>query len=549
MAIRQPLEMLYKWENEIPNNLFMRQPIDGQWHEWTWAETATEVRKMAAYIKSLDLPPQSKIGLVSKNCAHWMMCDLAIMMSGHISVPMYPNLTPDTIRQILEHSETKILFVGKLDDWAAMKPGVPENIRCISFPFYAHKEYDNWKDLISDVEPLSENVVRDPKEMATIIYTSGTTGVPKGVMHCFYNFGFAAENALNSINVNSNSVFFSYLPLSHIAERLLVEMGGYYTGGQVWFAESLDTFAKNLGEAQPTVFLGVPRIWAKFQEGVLMKMPQKKLDIFLKIPILSGIVKKKILKALGLGRATNIFTGAAPMAVSLLNWYKKLGITVQEAYAMTENCCYSHVSLSNNVKIGYVGQALPHCDCKIDPANNEILIKHDALMEGYYKDEQQTAESFTEDGYLRTGDEGSIDSDGFLKITGRVKDLFKTAKGKYVAPSPIELRIEANTDVDQVCLVGTNLPQPIALTVLSETGKMRAKEDIEASLTETMESINPTIDHHEQFAKMVIMKEPWTVENELLTPTLKVKRNAIEKLKTASYESWYNTEGTVVWEN
>jgi len=429
--------MLYQWESQSPDKVFMRQPIDGKYHEYTWKQTADEVRKMAAVLQGLDLPPQSKIGILSKNCVHWILSDLAIMMSGHTSIPMYPNLSEHTVKQILGHSETKVLFLGKLDDYALMKPGVPDDVYCISYPFYTEPGYDTWNDLTAKVEPIKENVVRDKDELATIIYTSGTTGVPKGVMHKFHNFGFAATHALvDKFGLDSNDRFFSYLPLCHIAEKFLVEMGGIYSGGRIDFAESLDTFAQNLAYSSPTVFLGVPRIWTKFQQGVLGKLPQGKMDKLLKIPILSGLIKKKIRKGLGLNEAKNIFTGAAPTPASLIEWFEKLGIRIQEAYAMTENCCYSHVTLNDKIKIGYVGAPLPYCDVKLSE-EGEILIKHEALMDGYYKEPEMTEESFT-DGYLKTGDKGEIDSEGFLKITGRVKDLFKTSKGKYVAPAPIE---------------------------------------------------------------------------------------------------------------
>ena len=546
MSLKSPLEMLYQWESKMPNTIFMRQPIDDVYHEYTWAQTAKEVRKMAAVLKGMDLPPQSKIGILSKNCIHWILSDLAIMMAGHISIPMYPNLSSHTVKQILEHSETKVLFVGKLDDYASMKPGVPEDVHCISFPFYVHSEYDNWNDLTANVEPIKEDIVRDKDELATIIYTSGTTGMPKGVMHTFHNFSFAATHALNTVGLDTAARFFSYLPLCHIAEKLLVEMGSIYTGGRVDFAESLDSFAKNLSFSSPTVFLGVPRIWTKFQQGILVKLPQKKMDTLFKIPILSGLIKKKVRKGLGLNEATNVFTGAAPTPASLIKWFQKLDINIQEAYAMTENCCYSHVTLNDNIKIGYVGAALPLCEVKLSD-ESEILIKHDALMTGYYKEPELTAESFI-DGYLRTGDKGEIDSDGFLKITGRVKDLFKTGKGKYVAPAPIELKIEASNDIEQVCVVGSGLPQPIALVVLSEVGKAKSKDDIEQSLTSTMEQVNTQIDHHENMPKFIVMKEEWTVENGILTPTMKIKRGDLEKLHSSNYEPWYNSQEKIIWQ-
>ncbi|MAX68169.1 MAG: hypothetical protein CMP60_00540 [Flavobacteriales bacterium] len=535
--------MMYKWEEEKGNEVFLSQPINSIWHDWTWEEVMLEVRKMAAYIKSLNLEKKSKIAILSKNCAHWIMSDLAIMMSGHISVPLYPNLSAKILNKILIHSETKLMFVGKLDDFEKMKSGIPSDVNCVTYPFYS-QNYPKWNDLIRDVFPLQENVIRDDNELVTIIYTSGTTGDPKGVMHKFYNFSFATTNAVNALPLKDES-FFSYLPLSHIAERLLIEMGSIYCGGKVSFAESLDTFAQNLSYSQPSVFLGVPRIWTKFQQGILAKLPQKKLNILLSIPIISSLIKKKIQKGLGLSKARNVFTGAAPTPAALIRWFESLGIIIQEAYAMTENTCYSHVSFREKIKIGSVGQALPLCDVKLSE-QNEIMIKHDALMDGYYKDEEKTNDTI-QNGWLYTGDEGEIDSEGFLKITGRVKDIFKTSKGKYVAPSPIELKLSANKNIEQVCIVGTEIPQPIALVVLSDRGREKTKEDLISSLEKTLEVVNPKLEKHEKIHNIIVVKEEWTIENNLLTPTMKIKRNAIEKIYRINYEEWYDSSKRIVF--
>lgn len=540
-----PLEMLYKWEKQNPDSLYMRQPINNQWHEWTWSQTAIQVRKMAAYLQSLDLEPNSKIAILSKNCAHWIMTDLAIMMSGHVSVPLYPNLKAESIKQILEHSETKLVFVGKLDAFEDMRPGIPKDMPCIAYPFYSEEGYPIWDDLTKDIDPISEDVVRDPMDLATIIYTSGTTGLPKGVMHKFYNFSFATSNAVPLLELKTEARFFSYLPLCHIAERLLVQMGSLYSGGMVSFAESLDTFAQNLSDTKPTVFLGVPRIWTKFQQGILSKLPQKRLNILLNIPFVSSLIKNKIKAGLGLQNADNVFTGAAPTPVSVLNWFKRLGIEIQEAYAMTENCCYSHVTLNDQIKFGFVGKALPHCDVKLSD-DKEILIKHVALMDGYYKEEKQTNETIV-DGWLHTGDEGYIDQQGYLKITGRVKDLFKTSKAKYVAPAPIEMKLSANKNIEQVCVVGSGLPQPIALITLSEYGKGRTKEDVAASLCKTVKIVNPKFDSHEHIKKIVILEKEWTIENNLLTPSMKIKRKEVESLYQDKYVEWYENDSSIIW--
>ena len=547
MEYKSPLSILYHWEKTTPQKIYLKQPVDDVWHTWTWKETGQEVRQVAAAILALQLPPKSHIGLISKNCAHWIICDLAIMMAGHTSIPLYPNLQAGTIKQILDHSEAKILFVGKLDDWDGMKAGVPESIKCIALSFCKLDNCESWTSFTKTHQPFQESIDRRATDICSIVYTSGTTGVPKGVMYSFDSFSFVAQHAIHHLGFKKIERFFSYLPLSHIAERVLVEMISLYIGGQVSFAESLQKFSQNLAEAKPTVFLGIHRIWTKFQQGVLVKIPQKKLDLLLRIPILSGLIKRKIKKSLGLSEASNILTGAAPTPPALIKWFDRIGIKIQEAYAMTENCCYSHVTLKNKIKIGFVGQPLPQCEVRLGE-KNEIEIKHKALMTGYYKENDMTKEALTTDGFLKTGDEGYIDEEGFLKITGRIKDLFKTAKGKYVAPSPIEMKFAGNSDLEQVCVVGSGLPQPMALITLSEKGKKRKKDEINEGLKNTLQLINTVLDAHEKVYKILILQEEWTIENHLLTPSFKIKRNEIEKKYAAFYQEWYDNKNVVTWQ-
>jgi len=335
--------------------------------------------------------------------------------------------------------------------------------------------------------------------------------------------------------------------MCHIAERLLIEMGSLYTGGKVSFAESLDTFPKNLQDTSPTIFLAVPRIWAKFQEKILEKMPQKKLNTLLSIPIISGIVKKKIRKALGLSNSDQVFSGAAPISTDLIKWFWKLDIKIQQAYAMTEDCCYSHTNYKDRNKIGTVGLRFPGVDLKFTE-QGEMLVKHPAMMKGYYKEEAMTREVFTEDGYFKTGDKAEVDAEGFLKITGRVKELFKTSKGKYVAPMPIELKFSANPDVGQVLVVGYTLPQPIAIITLSENGKKKDTTQLNHELLNTLNAINNTLDSFEKLEKIVVMQEEWTIQNNLLTPSMKIKRNEVEKKFQDMYEKWYEMKEVVIWE-
>jgi long-chain acyl-CoA synthetase len=545
-AIQTPLDAFLHWENDRPKQLFLRQPVNGSHLDWTYGAAGTEIRKMASALKAMELPPKSHIAILSKNCAHWIMSDIAIWMVGHVSIPIYPTFSANTINQILQHSESRVIFIGKLDTFSEQRSGIPSTVKCISFTLYGEKEGEQWDDLVKKHEPIKDPAKRLPDELATIKYTSGTTGRPKGVMVSFGAFDSVTPRALrNGFKLAPNGQrFFSYLPLSHIAERMLVQMGAIYLGAEIHFSESLEKFPENLMNTQPTVFLAVPRIWAKFREKIEMKMP--KLDSLLKIPIVSAIVKKAIKKKLGLAKAKWILTGAAPISVDLLEWFDKIGVEIHEVYGMTENLAYSHINLDER-KFGTVGKAWDNVFVKISE-EGEIQTKHKGQMLGYYREPELTKSVFTPDGFLKTGDKGEVDADGFTTITGRIKDQFKTDKAKFVDPAPIELKFLSNADIEQVCVVGMGIPQPIALTVLSATGKSKTSEQIEKSLEGAMAMINPTLEAYERIVATIILKEDWTIENGLMTPTLKVKRNEVEKIYLPKYPQWYKLNKAVIWE-
>jgi long-chain acyl-CoA synthetase len=531
------------FEQSQPDQLFLSEPVNGTYKNFTWAQAGQQVRKMAAALNAMGLGKDDKVAILSKNCAHWIMADLAISFAGCVSVPMYPNMTADSIQQILEHSEAKAIFFGKLDGADQMRKGVPEHLIVIGFPFYLEKNTQNWDDLIAEQQPVEGNPVKDPMALATIIYTSGTTGQPKGVMHNFHAVGFAVDKFLNHIHQIKKEIFFSYLPLCHVAEKMLVKCGAIFTGSTIYFVESQDTFTANLVYTQPTVFLAVPRIWEKMQEGVLSKMPQKKLSTLLSIPIISSIIKKAIKKKLGLSKARFIFTGASPISIALQEWFAKLDIVILEAYGMTENSALSHANRVGLQKFGTVGQ--PYTDVEVRlSAENEVQVKSEASMLGYYKEPQLTAESF-EDGFLKTGDEGSIDENGYLTITGRIKDQFKTSKGKYIMPAPIENKLLEHPLISQACVVGSGMSSPFVLCTLAPTAELPAGLDEE--LSGFLEQINNKLDHHERLSKMVICKEEWSIPNGLLTPTLKIKRKSIESYYGNNYDQWLKEEKKVIF--
>ncbi len=552
------LQRLYHWETTAPTRVALTQPMGGAAvQDFTWAQVGEQVRRMAAYLQAQGWEPGSRVAILSKNCAWWLMSDLAIWMAGYVSVPLYPTLAHDTVRQILTHSEAKACFIGKLDGWEGMKPGVPEGMPCISYPLSpadAIKNYKGWDAICAGTQPLQGQPTRGADELATLIYTSGTTGMPKGVMHTFGNFAWALGAGIQRIAMNEQDRMLSYLPLAHVVERVLVEHGWLRTGMHVYFAESLDTFAADLQRARPTIFFSVPRLWVKFQQGIHHKMPEQKLQRLLSLPLIGGLVRRKVQKALGLDQCRVAAGGAAPMPLALLEWYSRLGLHINEGYGMTENLAVSHLTIPGKNQQGSVGPVYDGVEHRIDPQTGEVQMRSPALMLGYYKEPELSSATLTADGWLKTGDKGRIDAQGCLHITGRVKDLFKTAKGKYVAPAPIEDKLGAHEAVEACVVTGANLGQPLGIVMLSAEAAAQAtdagyRSKLEASLQQHLKQINVGLDPHEQLQCIVVVTTPWTVDNDLITPTFKVKRNRIEDVYAANYERWENSGKKVIWHN
>ena len=548
-AFRLPLDVFYEREARHPRQRFLVQPIGGgQVETLTWADVGHQARCAAHWLRARELPPGSHIALISKNCAHWIIADLAIWMAGHVSVPLYPNLTAESVAQVLTHSESAMAFIGKLDDWAGMAQGVPTGLPTISLPLHPPGEFDySWADLQS-CSPIQDDPRPAAEQLATIIYTSGTTGLPKGVMHSFANLGFATSRGTQLFGLNENDRLLSYLPLCHVAERMFVELASIYTGQTVFFAESLETFITDLQRARPTAMFGVPRIWTKFQMGVYSKIPAQRLDFLLGLPFIGKRVGHKVLAGLGLDALRVALSGAAPVPQTLLAWYQKLGLDVLEVYGMTEGCGYSHICLPGRYKQGWIGQPCPEVEVRIDEAG-EVQVRSQANMLGYFKEPQKTAETLTADGFLRTGDKGEQDSEGRLRLTGRLKEIFKTSKGKYVAPAPIENRLAVHSRIEQVCVVGDGLSAPLGLCVLSTVNQQEPRASLHASLEKLLEEVNAALDKHERLRRLVVVKDNWAVDNGFLTPTLKIKRNVIEDRYGARFEEWSARSEAVLWQD
>ena len=549
------LDHVYEHARQHPDRIYLSQPTgNGQVVDITWAQAVDQASRMAAHLKSRGLEPGARVAMLSKNCAHFVIAELAIWMAGCTTVAIFPTETATTVRYVLEHSGSSLLLVGKLDTWPAQKSGVPDGLPCIAMPLAPQTNFDTWDSVVSRTKPLPKPTQRRAADLAMIMYTSGSTGTPKGVMSSFAAITAAGAGAAAHVHkyAGTDNRALSYLPLAHSFERTWIEAASLVAGDtRLYFAETLETFLQDLQRARPTLFISVPRLWLKFQQGVFAKMPPAKLDRLLKLPIIGKIVGKKIRTGLGLDQVKLAGSGSAPIPADLIDWYRRIGLPLYEGYGMTEDNSYSHNSIPGLAEAGCVGVAMPDVQVKISDTG-EILIKSPGAMSGYYKQPELDAECFTPDGFFRTGDLGELKPNGLLKITGRAKEIFKTAKGKYIAPAPIENLINAHPMIELSMVSGVGQPSAYAIVVLSETlrprlGDADVRKQVQGELEKLLKQVNDSVADYAQLRMLVVAQEPWSIENGCLTPTMKIKRMRIESAVEPAVEQWYTGTARVVW--
>lgn len=548
-ALPPPNEMILKWAKERPNEVYLKQIINRQFVEFTYAEVAEQALKLVSALRNLGVKPGDKVALVSKNCAEWFICDLAMMLGDYVSVPIFPTAGADTIEYCITHSESKALIGGKLDDPAATQQvinAMPDLIS-IALPYDTAPNCQyQYKELIANVMPSEERPQHTDDKLMSLVYTSGTSGLPKGAMLTYGAFSWSVQQLINHIGIQENDRLFSYLPLAHITERVYIFGSSIMGGVTTAFPESLDTFIEDVKMHRPTLFISVPRLWTLFQQRIQDKLPQKKLNILLKIPFINSLIKKKLADGLGLDQARVLGCGSAPVSPALLEWYRSVGLNITEAWGMTESFAYSTLNYPFRAdKIGSVGNAGPGIELKI-AGDDEIMVRGKGLFSGYYKNDIATQESFDSEGWLHTGDIGSIDADGYLTIQGRKKDTFKTSKGKFVAPVPIEKKLFEYSRVEMMCLIGLGLPGPILLVVPHDFPDFD-KERYARTTRKVIARMNEELESHEQIKGVLMIQDPWSIENGILTPTLKIKRHVLEQKYHEIGHNWPKGE-MVVWE-
>ncbi|MBE1273678.1 AMP-binding protein [Enterovibrio baiacu] len=547
MGQPKPYQQMLRWADERPDEIFLRQIINRKFTDFTYSDAVDQALRIVTALRGMGLEPGDKVGLISKNCAEWFIADLAMMLGSYISVPIFPTAGEDTIGHVLDHSEAKAVFVGKLDDTKALKDALVSrsNLQTIAMPYPTINCGYDWSDLVAQHERADVNPDHADDDLMSIVYTSGTSGLPKGAMLTYGAFAWSAQRLIDHIGMVGGERLFSYLPLAHITERVYIMGSAMMSGICTAFPESLDTFIDDVKMQRPTLFISVPRLWTLFQQRIQQKLPDSKLKILLSIPFVSGLIKKKVASNLGLDQARVLGCGSAPVSAALLRWYERLGLNITEAWGMTESFAYSTLNFPFRAdKIGTVGNAGPGVEIKI-AADGEILVSGEGLFAGYYKNPEASAETII-DGWLHTGDIGDLDSEGFLSIQGRKNDTFKTAKGKFVSPVPIEKRLFELSNIEMMCLVGSGMPGPVLLALPQEFPNFDP-ERYERRLNRIIDTINGELEAHAKIKGVLLIKEPWSVENGLLTPTLKIRRHLLEK-KYHDVGATWPSDKLVQWE-
>lgn len=571
----------------------------GSYQSKTYKEVRTMVEQLAAGLKQLGAGKEDKILLLSENRMEWAMADYAILSLGSVTVPIYPTLLPSHIEFIINNSEGKIILVSgehQLQKVREIKNKIPQIKHIIVMDGTGGKDILTWNEVLKkgqeylqknpDFIEQSLNKI-DREHLASIIYTSGTTGVPKGVMLTHGNFLSNVEGALKAIQVTEEDVFLSFLPLSHIFERMAGHFLATHCGSAIAYAENIETVAQNMQEVHPTVMTSVPRFFEKVYARILDSLeegPPTKKKIFLwaievgkkanlykqkglplqgalkiKHKLADKLVYSKLRERMG-GRARLFVSGGAPLARDIAEFFNAAGLLLLEGYGLTESSPVITVSRETNFKFGSPGLPLVNVEVAI-AEDGEILSRGPHIMKGYYKNPEDTKEAIDKEGWLHTGDIGHIDKDGFIFITDRKKNIIVTSGGKNVAPQPIENLLVTSKYIEQSVVLGDkrkyctafivpNLPN---LKTYAEKNNISYQSEdellknsaINKLIRKEIDTVSGELASYETIKKFRLLKDPFTIESGELTPTLKVKRNVVEQRYKLLIDEMYQEDESI----
>jgi long-subunit acyl-CoA synthetase (AMP-forming) len=572
---RSTIDVFFEQTTSRASRIALRGKYDGAWREWTWQQYGEDVKRAGRALVKLGVPAGGAVALIGPNRPEWLIAYLGAMSAGIVPAPIYPTSTPEQAKYIADHSESKVAIVS---DAGQMKKLGGSGVGKFVLMTGSAEGALGWDEFMKlgegdDKERAERLAAIEPGGLATLIYTSGTTGPPKAVMITHGNLLFAAEASLELIEFGDDEHMVSYLPLSHIAEQMLSIHGAVVVGTTISCCEKFEELPNLLREVRPTILFGVPRVWEKIQSKMMEAGAQapplrKKIAAWARgigtrtaqarmkgesPPMLYGLAKKivfsKVRERLGLDRCRYCASGAAPISKATLEFFLSLDIPIHEIYGQSEVTGAATITPPNGVRLGAVGRTVKGTEIKI-ASDGEILIKGPHVFKGYLKDAAATREALDDDGWIRTGDVGEFDKDGYLRITDRKKDLLKTSGGKFVAPQNLEGLLKGIPNIGQAVVIGDNRKYCVALLTLDAekaNGRPLAELAQDPAVLGAIEAgvkqVNSGLAPYESIKKWKLLPIEFSVDSGELTPTLKVKRKVVTQKFAQEIESLYGADG------
>jgi len=579
---------------------WLRQKALGIWRHWSWHDAAQAVREIAHGLMALGFEPGQTASIQSNTVVEWVLVDLAVMSCRGVSNGIYPTDAAAQTHYLCEDSRTTVLFVEddeQLDKALEVRERLPLLRRIVVFDMEGLSDLDDpmvigldalrthgREHLAAHPDALAQRVAAiAPEDLAILVYTSGTTGKPKGAMHLHGALAWTVRQAAKALPQVAGDERMCFLPLCHIAERMIGEFSSIYAGSILNFVENPDTVPENVREIAPTIFFAVPRVWEKFYSAVVIAvreagrvqqwayawaigvggrvadrvLARQPVPGWLKLQfrVARWLVLDNVRRIVGIHRARYLLTGAAPIAPDLIRWYLALGVPMLEGWGMTETSGLGTINQPHDLRVGTIGRPAEGVQARIDAATGEILVRGRNVFAGYLNLPDKTAETIDADGWLRTGDVGTVDADGYFRITDRMKDIIITAGGKNVTPSEWENELKFSPYVTDAVVIGDKRPYLTALVMIDQenverfaqerdipfsnyTSLTRAPE-VRALIQGAIDQVNKKFARVEQIKRFHLLETQLTAEDEELTPTMKLKRKLVHAKYAPQIDAMY----------
>jgi len=582
------------------DQIWLREKDLGIWRSWSWTQVGEAVREIAGGLMSLGFAAGDTSSILSNTVLDWVLCDLAVLSCGGVANGIYPTDAASQVHYLCEDSRTRVLFAQddeQLDKALEVRGQLPLLAKIVVFDMEGLRDLDDPQVISLDAlralgrafNAAHPDAVQQraaackPEDLAILVYTSGTTGKPKGAMHTHGGLVYAAHGFNALLARNDTDEAMAFLPLCHIAERMGGEYMALYTGTRLNFVENPDTVPENVREIAPTVFTAVPRVWEKFYSGVTIALKESTrlqqavyawaigvgrqiadrvlagqpvpASLKARFALARWLALDNVRKMIGIHRARYLVTGAAPISPELIRWYLALGVPMLEVWGMTETCGASTGMRPGRIKPGSIGPAADLNQVRLDPATGEIQVKGRNVFAGYLNQPERTAESFTPDGWLRTGDVGTVDAEGFYRITDRMKDIIITAGGKNITPSELENELKFSPYVTDAVVIGDARPFLTVIIMIDQENVEKYAQDhdvpfsnyasltrapeVQALIQGVIDEVNKKFARVEQIKKFFLLDTQLTAEDEELTPTMKLKRKLVQTKYAPQIEAMY----------